>query len=280
MDTHNALYPLGTCISNPMCAIHTIGASWWCSNTALWRLGAGNCSQKTSVDIGCGCPSDIGRLVSQSRLGFSPECNFLTHGGLFPLCQLTRSTTMTLRVLRVNFPLVKNVNSRRSPLIVLMLNYCENNIFKHEPRTNPVLKWQLRSHKYTYSLPCSLTEQSFFQTWPAPGRDTWTMLRHVHRPRLTGKDWNEGQGLTHFFLVQRWTKRVRPLLAVTTLLQWKLKRLAGTLLAPPPMQQECQWMLIQPPLKGRRIVREQRPSPENLPMISRQQFLCFRMTGH
>ena len=39
-------------------------------------------------------------------------------------------------------------------------------------------------------------------------------------------------------------------------------------------------MLIQPPLKGRRLLREQRPSPENLPMISWQQFLCFRMTGH
>ena len=36
------------------------------------------------------------------------------------------------------------------------------------PRTNPALKWQLRSRKYTCSLPCSLTEQSYFQTTSVP----------------------------------------------------------------------------------------------------------------
>ena len=62
--------------------------------------------------------------------------------------------------------------------------------------------------------------------------------RHALRPRLTEKGWNEGPEMTHLFLMQLWTKRVCPLLAVTTLPQWKPEKLAGTLLAPPPQYDE------------------------------------------
>ena len=215
-------------------------------------------------------------MESRSTLDLCLGCISSMHGELFPPWQLTRSNMMTL-IWEFKAQSVDRTDALCRPAL----------------KTNPVRKWQLRSLKYTCSLPCSLTEQSFSQTWPAPGRDTWTMLRHALRPRLTeGLKRRAGDDpfVPSFFLrlpIGQYGPVSQlscdPFVPYAAVNETSVPATSGDHSAPMDTEEtgrdatsvSSNTTEVDSAQKGPLRLMGQRPSPENSPMISWQQFLCF-----